>query len=71
MTFTHFIMYVGKQMLSDLPGVGHALNEKLMSFNMVTCEQLQSLSKSFLQQEFGKKLEKNCSSTVVVSTIES
>lgn len=48
-------MYVGKQMLSDLPGVGHALNEKLMSFNMVTCEQLQSLSKSFLQQEFGEK----------------
>ncbi|XP_046857755.1 DNA repair protein REV1-like isoform X2 [Xenia sp. Carnegie-2017] len=47
--------FIGKQMLSDLPGVGHALNEKLMSFNMVTCEQLQSLSKLFLQQEFGEK----------------
>ena len=49
------IEFIGKQKVADLPGVGHALNQKLQSLNVVTCAELQRISMPVLRREFGQK----------------
>lgn len=39
-----------------IPGVGGSMNNKLTAMGVTTCEDVQKLQASKLQQEFGKKL---------------
>ena len=45
----------GPQKVEDLPGVGWSLREKLQSFGVETCFDLQKLTSQMLQREFGPK----------------
>lgn len=41
--------------VADLPGVGYMLSHRLEAMNVKTCADLQSVSLSELQKEFGQK----------------
>ncbi|KAJ3153687.1 deoxycytidyl transferase [Geranomyces michiganensis] len=47
--------FMRTQSISNLPGVGFVLTEKLMQKNIETCEQLSTLSLSVLQRDYGEK----------------
>lgn len=42
--------------ISDLPGVGYSTTLKLNNLNLKTCSDLQQLTLTNLQKDFGKKL---------------
>lgn len=43
-------------LISDLPGVGYSTTQKLTNLQMNTCADLQQMTLSNLQKEFGRKL---------------
>ncbi|XP_076377427.1 rev1 DNA directed polymerase [Megalopta genalis] len=47
---------IGALDVQDLPGVGWTTTNKLHSMNVRTCAELQTVSSSTLQKEFGKKM---------------
>ncbi|KAI8918247.1 hypothetical protein DFJ77DRAFT_287498 [Powellomyces hirtus] len=47
--------FMESQTISDLPGVGYVLTEKLAHKNIKTCKELSALSLSMLQKECGEK----------------
>ncbi|KAG7188595.1 hypothetical protein KM043_008225 [Ampulex compressa] len=47
--------YIGPYNVQDLPGVGGTTSHKLKGLNVSTCAELQTISLSVLQKEFGKK----------------
>ncbi|XP_076285625.1 rev1 DNA directed polymerase [Lasioglossum baleicum] len=47
---------IGALDVQDLPGVGWTTTNKLHSLNVRTCAELQTVSSSTLQKEFGKKM---------------
>lgn len=47
--------YFSNIKIADLPGVGPSTEYKLRQNNWITCEDLQSVSLTKLQMEFGKK----------------
>ncbi|XP_029044961.2 DNA repair protein REV1 isoform X1 [Osmia bicornis bicornis] len=46
---------IGTFNVQDLPGVGYTTSHKLNNINVKTCTELQAISLSTLQKEFGKK----------------
>ncbi|KAL0542076.1 hypothetical protein IC582_022165 [Cucumis melo] len=47
--------YLNPLPIKDLPGIGHALEEKLKKRSILTCSQLRMISKDSLQKDFGLK----------------
>ncbi|XP_064643309.1 DNA repair protein REV1-like isoform X2 [Lineus longissimus] len=48
-------IFIAKQIVRDLPGVGWSTSQRLEAMKVKTCADLQALSMSALQQEFGPK----------------
>lgn len=48
--------YFSNIQISELPGVGYSTTQKFNNLGLKTCADLQQVSLSKLQQEFGKKL---------------
>lgn len=55
LTGENFQNFLGELSVRELPGVGYSTTSKLREMNIKTCSELEEVSLSDLQQEFGKK----------------
>lgn len=51
-------IFIKKQLVKNLPGVGYATQSRLKALHVITCEDLQAVALSSLQKEFGPKTGK-------------